>query len=390
LPTTRNATEAPRVATGEPEPDDPAEDPHPLAAELVIKELCYTALASEPMAWCLRRVLLAGKSVVLMYHEIAEDDRDIEAWAVVRKSDFVEQMEYLRKHFDVVSLQEALARRESRHSPSRPIAVVTFDDGDRGNAEVLLPIVSDLELPVSIFVATRQVVEQRNYWFDRVVNTLQTAEAVTVDLTQHGLGHFEVNRVRGAANWGVIQGLLERLKGLPSSVRERVVEELVETLNGKAMRPGRIAPLDRDGVRALAASPFVSIGAHSHCHNILTQLDPDAVEKSVATSKQLLESWTGKEVWSFAYPNGDYDERVAGIVRNLGFRCAITTGNRLWAASDSQYAIPRMGIGRYDSPEQFKLSLVGGLRNTLTALPWTARAASHTKARPGETQESRV
>jgi len=334
----------------------------------VFKRICRDILASEPIARRLRRRLLPGNTVVLMYHELAEDDVDIESWAVVRKSEFVRQIDYLRTHFDVVSLEQALARRTSADARPRPHAVLTFDDGDHGNADVLLPVVNELELPVTVFIATRQIVEQKSYWFDQVVNALQTAEPVSVDLTSQRLGRYHINRVRGAVNWEEMQRLLTDLKRLPPGLRERAVEQVLERLEGKATRPRcQIAPLNEAGLRALAASPFVSIGAHSHCHNILTQLDPVAVEDSVATSKQLLESWTGKEVWSFAYPNGDYDERIVGIVRRAGFRCALATGDRLWTRDDPQYAIPRMGVGRYDSLANFKLGLVGGLRHVLTA-----------------------
>jgi peptidoglycan/xylan/chitin deacetylase (PgdA/CDA1 family) len=221
-----------------------------------------------------------------------------------------------------------------------------------------------MNFPVTIFIATRQIVEQKNYWFDEVVNALQTIGPISLDYTAYGIGRYSINRTRGAANWGEIECLLTDLKRLLLPQRERVITELVKDIKRPAARPKpRIEPLTPDGVRALARSRFVTIGAHSHCHNILTQLDSSAVEQSVATSKRLLEGWTGKEVWSFAYPNGDFDERIAVIVRRAGFRCAITTGNRLWAQHDSTFGIPRMGIGRYDSLAKFKLGLIGGLRN---------------------------
>lgn len=334
----------------------------------MLKSLCCDLLASEPVVRGLRGRMLSGKTVVLMYHELAEDDVDIESWTVVRKSDFVRQVEYLRAHFEVVSLEDALTGHASSQARSRPCAVITFDDGDRGNASVLLPVVNEYKLPVSVFVATQQIVEQESYWFDRVVNALQTPDPVCVDLRGQGMGRYDVNRTRGSANWAVIQRLLTDLKGLQVGAREHAVGQLLQSLGAYAMRPHcRIAPLDKDGVKSLSSSPFVTIGAHSHCHNILTQLDSAAVAESVLASKRLLESWTGKEVWSFAYPNGAYDERTLDIVRQSGFRCALTTDDRLWTQRDSPYAIPRMGVGRYDSLSTFKLSLVGGARYVLSA-----------------------
>jgi peptidoglycan/xylan/chitin deacetylase (PgdA/CDA1 family) len=311
--------------------------------------------------------MLSGTTVVLMYHELAEDDVDIESWTVVRKSDFVRQVEYLRAHFEVVSLEDALAGHASTQARPRPRVAITFDDGDRGNARVLLPIVNEYKLPVAVFIATRQIVEQESYWFDRIVNALQTPDPVCVDLRSQGMGRYFVNRTRGSTNWTVIQRLLTDMKRLPAAARERAVGQVLASLGEHALRTDcRIAPLDEGGLKSLSESPFVTIGAHSHCHNILTQLDSAAVAESVSTSKRLLERWTGREVWSFAYPNGACDDRTIDIVRRSGFRCALATDDRLWTQRDPQFAIPRMGVGRYDSLANFKLSLVGGARHVLS------------------------
>jgi peptidoglycan/xylan/chitin deacetylase (PgdA/CDA1 family) len=348
----------------------------------VLKRIFSNILAWEPVIRGLRHRMLADTIVMLMYHELVEDDADIDAWTVVRRSSFLRQMEYLRTHFDVVSLEEAIARRARPARSSRPVAVITFDDGDRGNVDILLPIVERLELPVAIFVATRQIVEQRSYWFDDVMNALQTVEPVRIELSSHGLGDYHVNTVRGPRNWVEIQRLLTDLKGLLPVAREQAVCKLLADLQGKAKRPGsQLAPLSLDGLRALSACPLVTVGAHSHCHNILTQIESAEVMESVATSKRLLETWTGKDVWSFAYPNGDFDDEVVDVVRRLGFRCAIGTGERLWEPEDSLFGIPRMGVGLYDSLATFKLSLLGGLRNVVMAAPWRTRAPSKSAIR---------
>ena len=330
---------------------------------MAIKALCYSVLASEAIAKRLRwRIHSERKIAVLMYHDIADDKVDIESWSVVRKGDFLRQISYLREHFEVVSLAEAISYVAEERDQSRPLAVVTFDDGDAGNAEVLLPIVEREQLPVTVFIATRHIADQSCYWFDKIVNALQTIEPVRLDLRSHGMHVYHANSSRGAANWAVIQRLLTDLKTLSASDRELVVSTVLDELADRELRPGcRVAPMTRSELSLLAASPFVSIGAHSHCHSILTTLTPEEAEHSIATSKRILEEWTGKAIWTFAYPNGDYDARLSEIVRRLGFTCALTTGERLWSATDSLYAIPRMGIGRYDTLAKFKLSLTGGL-----------------------------
>ena len=330
------------------------------------QDLLYAGLS--PVHLWLRTLVPPVHTAVLMYHELARDDTDIEAWTVLRESDFLRQIEYLRRHYDIVSLDQALAEMQSRASRARPMAVVTFDDGDLGNATVLLPIVEALKIPITVYIATRQVADGSSYWFDRIINELQGGSTRTVDLKKYGLGRYEINRVRGRRNWHRISCLLEDLKSLAPDTRTAAVETVLRCVGAPApKRDSQIKPMSIADLKALAACSFVTIGAHSHCHNILTQLRPEVVEESVRLSKELLEQWSGRPVVHFAYPDGRYDDTVTDIVRRAGFRSAVTTNGRLWSGEDSSLHIPRIGIGRYDSLEQIKFRLNGGIKRLF---PW--------------------
>lgn len=326
------------------------------------KQLLYSSLSSDLVLGRLRDLAATRKVTVLAYHELLEDDVDVEAWTVVRKSEFLRQLEYLDRHYEIVSLDRALAG-QGVSSGSRPLAVITFDDGDSGNASVLLPIIEKLEIPVTVYVATRQIVDQTPYWFDQVINALQIDDALEVDLRSFSLDVYRFNATRGAKNWNEIERLLEALKSLPPDARVDAVGVALAKLP-LTDRPtrGQIRPMSIDDVKALAACPLVTIGSHSHCHNLLTQIPRAAAEESIRKSKELLETWTGKAVEHFAYPNGSHDDVIVRMVEGAGFRSAVTFDSGLWGLEHSRYRIPRMSVGRYDSLEKFKLNLVGGLR----------------------------
>lgn len=326
------------------------------------KQLLYSSLSTDLVLGPLRDLTAPSKITLLAYHELLEDDVDVEAWTVVRKGEFLRQLDYLDRYYEIVSLDQALARRDAP-SGSRPLAVITFDDGDSGNATVLLPLVEKLQIPVTVYIATRQIADQTPYWFDQVINAVQVDDTIEVDLRRFSLDVYRFNATRGAKNWSEIERLLEALKSLPPDARvDAVGTALAQLPSGDAPKRGQIRPMTMADVKALAACPLITIGSHSHCHNLLTQIPAAAAEASVRKSKELLETWTGKPVQHFAYPNGSHDDSIVKIVQRAGFRSAVTFDAGLWSRETSPYRIPRMSVGRYDSLEKFKLNLVGGLR----------------------------
>jgi peptidoglycan/xylan/chitin deacetylase (PgdA/CDA1 family) len=292
-----------------------------------------------------------------------KDSDEIDAWTVVKESQFLKQVKYLKNHFCLISLDEALQWMELPTACDRPLAVLTFDDGYAGNRRVVLPIIDSMAIPITVFVSTSWIQNQQLYWYDRVILALQSVRAGSFEVD---LRHVGIDRVRfasrdiGESRWNKIQRLLSALKDLSPKVREGVVEDIsVQSGNDCLNSKAPVSPMSIDELKELAASKFVTIGAHSHCHNRLVQLSSEQIEESLGRSKQLLEKWTGKLIRHFAYPNGDYNLQTIALVKQAGFSSATTTVERLWSASDSAFEIPRIGIGRYDSFGQFKVRSLG-------------------------------
>ncbi|HUQ10524.1 MAG TPA: polysaccharide deacetylase family protein [Steroidobacteraceae bacterium] len=328
-----------------------------------MRRLLAGLLATEPLLRRARRRSPPGVAV-LMYHEVLGDDDAAEAWTAVRVSELRRQIEYLKSAFDILSMDEALTRGEAM----RPAVVLTFDDGGAGNHRHLLPVVREARVPVTVFVATGHVESGRLYWFDRVMNALQVVEPLRLDLRDVGLDEYAVGPPSGAENWARIQRLLVDIKAAGVERNEEladIVEERARAAGGAVRAP--LQPMTVQQVRELAECPQVTIGAHSHAHSLLTQMSSADTAADVATSRRLLQQWTGQPVEHFAYPSGEYDARVRENVIGCGFRTAVTTEKRLWRSGCDPFAIPRMSVGRYDSASIFRLALGGGARSVLRA-----------------------
>jgi peptidoglycan/xylan/chitin deacetylase (PgdA/CDA1 family) len=324
----------------------------------LLKTLAKRALAAPlPYAALRARALRDAPVTLLTYHTLGDDDEDFDAWTVLKRSDFERQVALLRRDYDIVGLDDALA---GPAAGARPRAVLTFDDGHTGWVDHLLPIVQREALPVTLYVATGHVQGSTAYWFDALVNALQTVEPLTLDTGIAGLGRITLNRERGQANWLRLSALLEAMKGLSAPVREALAKKLVTAAAGQRQpRFRRLAPLSIEQVQALARSRWVTLGSHSHGHELLDQIALDAARDSIARSIALLQEWTGRRVEHFAYPNGNHNAALAAVLPGLGLKSAVTTKKGLWRRDASRFALPRVAVGRFDDAARWRLNLLG-------------------------------
>jgi peptidoglycan/xylan/chitin deacetylase (PgdA/CDA1 family) len=326
------------------------------------KQLGRRVLTSNGLYPFMRARALQGDPVtVLMYHTLGADDEAFDAWTVVRRSDFLEQIDFLRQGYDIVSLDEAMTHLCGAEAQGRPKAVITFDDGHTGLHRYLLPVLDRLQLPVTIYVVTGHIASGRPYWFDRVMNALQVRRALTLDLAGFGLPAFAIEAGSGEARWRGLGALLEALKALTPEHREAAADAVVDQL-----APHRrddfepLAPLAMEQLLELAQSPWVTLGAHTDCHSLLDQIPSDDAQESMVRSARLLREWTGQAVHHFAYPNGNHNPELMARAQAAGFATALTTRKGLWRRDDSHFAVSRIPVGRYDDLPRFKFNLLAG------------------------------
>ena len=317
----------------------------------MIRKLAVRALALPPVWGLLRRRALAGSPVtILCYHTLGPDRGGIDGWTVLRSSDFRAQLADLKRHYDIVAMDDALSF-PSR--PRRPQAVITFDDGDAGLFAHLRPIMAETPVPLTIYVATSQIETGRPFWFDRVVNALQAAAEISVD----GLGRWHMPGAGSKTHWAVLGSVLQALKDVPPERRDALADQVAA--QGTPPEGPALGPMSVGQLRELAEIPGVTIGAHSHGHELLDQIPPEAARQSAARSRTLLKDWTGQDIRHFAYPNGNFTPDLCAMIRDLGFASAAALGERPAPRGSDPFALPRISVGRYDSRDRVRLRLAG-------------------------------
>lgn len=117
----------------------------------VLHKLGITRLA----AWWNRR-----RVIILCYHGVTErlKRHPSDQYGLhIRADRFETQLNYLRRHYNVISLAKFLeARRNNAPLPDRSV-VLTFDDGYRNFLTSALPRLAERDMPVSVFLITDRV-----------------------------------------------------------------------------------------------------------------------------------------------------------------------------------------------------------------------------------------
>jgi len=279
-----------------------------------------------------------GKLAILIYHRILPSlDRLLHD--EIDAPTFEQHMRLLAANFNVLPLGEACARLARAALPARAVAI-TFDDGYADNESIALPVLKRLKLPAAFFISTG--FSSGGIMFnDVVIETVRHAPPGNHDLSELGLGTIELDALPSRRT--AVERLTVALKHRRPSDRQSIVDRLPEALRsfvpkGAMMTPDQVAKLHREGME---------IGAHTVNHPILASLSDDEARSEIVMSKRILEELTGSPVVSFAYPNGkpgvDYGPQHVRLVREAGFRGALSTLPGVADRSSDIFQLPRFG-----------------------------------------------
>lgn len=238
------------------------------------REAAVALFRFSGMPSLIRGLLVRNRVTIIVYHDPAPE--------VVER-----HLRYLSQHYRFIPLDllvDVIRRKDWTSIPRRAL-VVTIDDGHKGNAKIG-DVFARYGVRPMIYLCSQIVGRERQFWF----------------------------RVRG----------VHSLELKHRSHQERLAE-LKQTYGWEPTDECRMderQTLSVDELRKLQAG--ADFGSHTRFHPILTTCTDEECKEEIARSKQELETMLGIECKHFSYPNGDYSEREATLVRQAGYESART------------------------------------------------------------------
>lgn len=277
------------------------------------------------------------------------------------------------KGYDIVSLDEA-HRRLIEPDPNSPFVCFTFDDGYRDNLEIAYPILKRLDVPMAVYVATSYPDRNGELWWLALEEVIRKSDYVGIEMDGKD-HHFQCTS--SAQKREVFSKIYWWMRKLPQLQQRQVIRDLACRYQVDLKAQCDDLVMSWDEIKAFAAEPLVTIGAHTVNHFALSCLSEKDARAEMINSAKIISSYIGRFPQHFSFPYGDPGSagpREFDLARELGFLTAVTTrkGVMFEDHADHLTALPRISLnGDYQSLRYLDLFLSGApfaLKNKMRKL----------------------
>ena len=276
---------------------------------------------------------------IVMYHGVSDLPTPFLPTTSVHT--FRSHMRYLARHCHVLDLCEAVEQLKGGSLPERAVAV-TLDDGYRDNYQYAFPILKDLGIPATIFLATGAIGNGNVLWHDQVCWMINVTKAKHVK-SFAGMEEYDLRAASGRRL--ACERLLWQLRAMDDRVRKEEMKRLSDLLGVSPESLHSEHMLNWDEIKEMYQYG-IRFGAHTVTHPILSRLPVTAVAEEVRESKRTIEEQIQDSVLSFAYPSGrteDVTEEIRKMVAQEGFRCAVSTTAGVNSIGANRFDLKRVG-----------------------------------------------
>jgi peptidoglycan/xylan/chitin deacetylase (PgdA/CDA1 family) len=260
-----------------------------------------------------RKLRKAGP--VLLYHatfSIPPDDLGKDLHNVAPEV-FRKHCLWLKKHYSVVSLDE-LAEAKSRHG----LAAISFDDAYRCIFTEAWPILSELELPATVFV-NGCTLKGKPFWRDKVRLIINRGWVVEFENFCQGMekdaGQEFYRYTKNPRN------------------NSRIVDSLLDEF--LASRDVKLCEMQycASGPDELVRDPLITYGNHTENHYVMSSLTRDEQRLEIEQTQKALETIEGINLSSlFSVPfgaNPDLNDDTLMVALEAGYTSLVMSRSRL-------------------------------------------------------------
>lgn len=274
--------------------------------------LVKQAAAAGWLPWA--RWRKGGGLLVLTFHRVRPREERTGgemATLTVAPEDFRGVLEWMSRRWTPVAVDDWYAMGEDAEARcstrSRGWFAVTFDDGWGDNWRYAAPLLKELDIPATVFLATAAVEERRPFWWQGC-----------------GLSDADIEAKK---------------RDMPAALERDV--------RAPAGAPGSEDFLTWDDVAAWARQGGVKFGLHGHSHALLDAMARAEALDDLQRCWRLVREKVPESAQSafLAWPNGNFREDLGTELDGLGVAGAFSTERGIaWTSLKRRWRLPRYNV----------------------------------------------
>lgn len=290
--------------------------------------------AMTPISACLPRRLRHAFGI-LMYHRIAEHTPGVSAptWNVTPERFRAQLAGLLQRGYQAWPLRKVLEHHRRGRPVPRNVFVVTFDDGYENVYTNAWPVLQELRVPATVFLATAWLDAEVPFPFD---------------------------------DWPAVGSVGRISESVQSVVRN---QNSALRIDGWIGHPAcnvpaeSWRPLSTSQCRQMAADGLIELGTHTHTHRDFRGR-PDLLLDDLLVSLEVLHKRFALSDATFAFPYGTKHLGFSGgelsfAARLSGVLCGLTTEDELVTPQTDVYGWGRFTVGESDTAATLAARLDG-------------------------------
>ena len=302
-----------------------------------------------------------SKVTIIMYHFVRDlkNSRypDIKGLEV---SHFREQIKYLQKHYQFISMEMLIDAIENNTSLPKKSVLLTFDDAYIDHYDYVFPILNEFKIQGAFYPPAKAVKEHIILDVNKIHFILAASPDKAGLITdiyeqldryreeyQLQDNDYYYNKLAKARKFDsaeiiFIKRLLqveleeELRKKITNSLFEKAVDTDQESFSKELyMSVDQIKEMHHNGMH---------IGSHGYDHYWLNSLRPEKQRQEIEKSLEFLkEIEIDMQSWTMCYPYGGYDQSVIEILKEYNCKLALTTEvNIANLSSHGRFELPRL------------------------------------------------
>jgi peptidoglycan/xylan/chitin deacetylase (PgdA/CDA1 family) len=280
---------------------------------------------------------------------------------------FKAQLEYIRKHYSPISMEELVAAIKSNSELPGKALLLTFDDGYADHFMNVFPILNELKIQGSFFPPAKAILKHKvldvnkiHFMLASVDNKFKIADEIFSFLDRYRAefslydNQYYFNKLAKPGRFDskevvFIKSMLQ--KELPEKLRSEITKELFDkyVTEDEAgfseelyMNINQLKQMKERGM---------FMGSHGFGHCWLDKLDKAAQEKEIELSLDFLFHKLGcdNKDWVMSYPYGSYNDSLVCMLKKMGCAVGLTSETRVADISkDNPLTLPRLDTNDID------------------------------------------